>query len=446
MYTSMVYMTNLPGGWIADRILGQRRAVLYGGILIACGHFSMAVPMLGTFYLGLVLIVLGTGLLKPNISVIVGQLYGTQDQRRDAGFSIFYMGINLGAFLAPFVTGYLAQAPSFQQFLVSHGINPNDCWHFGFGAAGIGMTIGVIQYVLGARNLGSAGLHPAPAASPEAARKTKQYALFGILGTLLVIAVVGIGMGTGAIPISATQLADAAGYLLLAIVVGFFGWLFTAGGWTKEERGRLIVIAVYFIASALFWSVFEQAGSTLNLFADRNTDCTFLGYTFPSSWFQAINSMFVWSFAPVFAWIWIALGRRGKEPASPVKFSLGLLGVGLGFLILVPAAKISADGTKVAIWWLTSTYLIHTFAELCLSPVGLSAMTKLAPTRIVSMMMGVWFLGTSVGNYIGGRVAGLYSSLPLPSLFGAVGAFGIAAGVLMLIASKKLTQLMGGVR
>jgi POT family proton-dependent oligopeptide transporter len=442
MYTAMVYMMSLPGGWLADRLIGQRRAVLYGGIMIASGHFSMAVPSVSTFYLGLVLIVLGTGLLKPNISVIVGQLYAPGDVRRDAGFSIFYMGINLGAFLAPLLCGYLAQDAGFAARLAGWGFNPAHSWHWGFGAAGIGMTLGLIQYVLGGRRLGTAGLHPAPAKSPEAASALRRNALIGIVATAILIASVATAAVNGAM--SPTQIADAAGYLLLVVTVGFFAWLFLGGDWTKEERDRLIVIAVFFLAAALFWSVFEQAGSTLNLFADRSTRTVLLGYTFPSSWFQSFNALFIIIFAPVFAWMWVKLGAR--QPASPLKFSLGLIGVGLGFLVLVPASRLSEGGALVSPMWLTMTYLIHTWAELCLSPVGLSSMTKLAPTRIVSLMMGVWFLGSSVGNYIGGRVGGMYESLPLPTLFGVVAMFGIAAGVLMLVSSRKLTDLMHGVR
>jgi POT family proton-dependent oligopeptide transporter len=414
LYTSMVYMTALPGGWIADRLIGQRRAVLYGGILIASGHFSMAVPSLTTFYLGLFLIVLGTGLLKGNVSVIVGQLYGETDRRRDAGFSIFYMGINLGAFIAPLVCGYLGQMVS---------------WHTGFGAAGVGMTLGLIQYVLGSRHLGDAGLLPVPAGSPAEAAALKRSV--AIWGSLLLALVVGFGVGTytGALPVSATQIADAAGVLLLLVTVGFFGWLFFSGGWTAAERKRLYVIGVLFIAAALFWSVFEQAGSTLNLFADRSTDTTLLGYSFPSSWFQSLNSLFLTALAPVFAWIWSAMARRGTEPSSSAKFATGLVFAGLGFAVLIGPARWAEQGVLASPVWLTLTYLLHTIGELALSPVGLSAMTVLAPPRIAGLVMGVWFLATSVGNFIGGRVASFYESFALPSLFGAIAMFAIGAGL-----------------
>ena len=430
LYTSMVYMMTLPGGWVADRLIGQRRAVLYGGIIIAAGHFSMAFSSVATFYLGLFLIVIGTGLLKGNVSVIVGQLYAKDDIRRDAGFSIFYMVINLGAFISPLVCGWLGEQIS---------------WHLGFAAAGVGMTLGVIQYVLGSRSLGDAGLRPAPAKSSAAdARFRRNTALIG--GVLLVVVIgLGFGMWTGALPISAKQVADAAGILLLAIVVAFFGWLFTSSDWTAEERKKLMVIAVLFLAAALFWSVFEQAGSTLNLFADRNTRTVFLGLTYPASWFQSMNSLFLIIFAPIFAWLWLRLARSGQEPSTPAKFAWGLILVGAGFAILVWAATMAEQGIQVSPMWLTVTYLLHTWGELCLSPVGLSAMTKLAPVRIGGLMMGVWFLATSVGNFIAGRISGFYESLALPSLFGVVGLFAIAAGILLSLFVKPIKRLMGEV-
>jgi POT family proton-dependent oligopeptide transporter len=429
MYIAMVYMMSLPGGWIADRLIGQRRAVLYGGILIACGHFSMAVPAIAAFYLGLVLIVLGTGLLKPNISAMVGQLYEPNDTRRDAGFSLFYMGINLGAFFSPLVCGYLGQRVN---------------WHYGFASAGVGMTFGLIQYVLGGRRLGDAGLHPVRDASADAQARFERRAWSAVVAGLAALVLLGVSTWRGWIPLTAGQISDGAGYLLLILTVVFFAWLFLSGDWTREERRRLYVIGVFFLAASLFWSIFEQAGSTLNLFADRASHNVAFGRPFPSSWYQSANPIFIILFAPVMAWLWIKLGPR--DPSSPVKFSIGLLGVGLGFLILVPAARLSASGALVSPLWLTATYFVHTIAELCLSPVGLSSMTKLAPARIVGLMMGVWFLATSVGNYIGGQLSGLYESLPLTALFGRVGLFAVIAGVVMLAFAPKFTKLMGGVK
>jgi POT family proton-dependent oligopeptide transporter len=426
LYTASVYMFTLPGGWIADRLIGPQRAVLYGGIIIAAGHFSMAVPSLTTFYLGLVLIVIGTGLLKGNVSVIVGRLYGADDVRRDAGYSIFYMGINTGAFVAPLVCGYLGQRVS---------------WHLGFAAAGVGMVVGLIQYAAGRKHLGTAGLHPADPGSPAALARQKSDAMRWLLigGGALVL--LGGAIAAGIIPVTPTQVSDAAGFVLLAIAVGFFGWVLLSGGWTRAERNHLIVIFVLFVGYALYGSAFEQAGSTLNLFADRNTQTSVGGWEFPSSWFQSLNPLFVITFAPLFAWLWIRLARQGKDLGAPAKFSAGLLLVGLGFLVLVPAAALTTDGTRVAPTWLVVTYLLHTWGELALSPVGLSAMSKLAPVRIGGLVMGVWFLGASVGNYVGGRVAGFYESLPLANLFGYTALFAIVAGVVMLIFAKRLNRM-----
>ena len=426
LYTSMVYMATLPGGWIADRLIGPRRAVLYGGIIIAAGHFSMAVPSLTMFYLGLFLIVIGTGLLKGNVSVIVGKLYGDADIRRDAGFSIFYMGINLGAFLAPLVCGYLGQQVS---------------WHLGFAAAGFGMLIGVIQYVMGSTNLGDAGIAPAPAPTPAIAAQWKRQVQTWVGGSAAVVVLAGLATYFGVIQVTATQVSDAAGVFLLLVVLGFFGWLFFSGGWTPAERKRLYVIAVLFFAASLFWSVFEQAGSTLNLFAARSTRNEVLGYAYPSSWFQSMNSLFIFALAPVFAWLWIRLASAGHEPSSPAKFAFGLIFVGAGFAILVIPA-LSEPGTLVSPMWLTATYFLHTIGELVLSPVGLSAMTILAPARIGGLMMGVWFLASSVGNFIGGRVAGVYESFALPTLFGAVAAFAVLAGLILLAFVPSMRRLL----
>jgi len=427
LYTSMVYLATMPGGWIADRLIGPRRAVLYGGIIIAAGHFSMAVPSLATFYLGLFLIVVGTGLLKGNVSVIVGKLYGETDIRRDAGFSIFYMGINLGAFLAPLICGYLGQQVS---------------WHLGFAAAGFGMLIGVVQYVMGGTNLGDAGMDPAPAPTPAIAAQWKRQIQTWVGGGAAFVVIAGLAAYFGVIQVSATQVSDAAGVFLLLVVVGFFGWLLFSGGWTPEEKKRLYVITVLFFAASLFWSVFEQAGSTLNLFADRNTRTEAMGMTFPSSWFQSMNSFFIFIFAPVMAWLWIRLASAGKEPTSPAKFAFGLVFVGAGFLILVVPARMAEQGGMVSPMWLTATYFLHTIGELALSPVGLSAMTTLAPARIAGLMMGVWFLATSVGNFIGGRVSGFYESMALPTLFGSVAGFAIFAGLVLLLLVPTMRQLL----
>jgi len=429
MYTAMVYMLSLPGGWIADRFLGQRKAVLLGGILIAAGNAGLAIHSLATFYAGLGLVVLGTGLLKPNVSTIVGQIYAQGDQRRDAGFSIFYMGINLGAFIAPLICGYFGQ---------------NVNWHIGFGVAAVGMTCGLIQYQLGSKNLGDAGLYPVKAASPEESARQRTMLWVGLGGGGALVALAIILKVTGILQIGASTMSQAFGIILLLTVIASFAWLLVFTEWTPVERKRLIAVFALFLASTIFWSVFEQAGSTLSLFAQRNTNNVLFGFSYPASWFQAMNSIFIFSFAPVFGWLWLRMGNR--DPSSPTKFTIGLLFVGLGFAVLVPAAAASANGALVSPLWLTVTYLCHTFGELCLSPVGLSAMTKLAPARIAGLTMGLWFLSISVGNYLGGRASSLYESLPLSTLFGAVAAFAIVAGVILFVLIRPINKLMGGVR
>ena len=266
------------------------------------------------------------------------------------------------------------------------------------------------------------------------------------MALLAVLGGFGFGAYTGAIPITAKQVADGAGILLLLIVVFFFGWLFASSNWTAEERKKLYVIGVLFLAAALFWSVFEQAGSTLNLFADRNTHNVIFGWAYPSSWFQSLNSLFLIIFAPVFAWLWLRLAQAAPGALEPAPSSRSrLILVGAGFAILIWAAKMAEQGIQVSPLWLTVTYFLHTCGELCLSPVGLSAMTKLAPARIAGLMMGVWFLATSVGNFIGGRVSSFYESWALPSLFGAVGLFAIGAGILLFLFVKPIKRLMGEV-
>jgi POT family proton-dependent oligopeptide transporter len=304
------------------------------------------------------------------------------------------------------------------------------------------MLFGVLQYVAGGRYLGSAGLNPAPAESAAAAATLRGRAV--LIGSILAaaIAVFAVGTFTGILPITATQVADAAGYFLLFLTLGFFGWLFSSGDWTREERHRLYAIGALFFAAAIFWSVFEQAGSTLNLFADRNTNNVLLRFSFPSSWFQSENSLFLWMLAPVFAWLWLRLGDMGKEPSSPAKFAMALIFVGAGFAILIIPAK---QGGQVSPMWLTATYLLHTIGELMLSPVGLSAMTKLAPMRIAGLVMGIWFLATAVGNYIGGRVSGLYESFALPTLFGAVAAFSVVSALVMFALTPWIKKMMGRV-
>jgi POT family proton-dependent oligopeptide transporter len=428
LYTAAAYMVALPGGWIADRILGQRKAVLIGGILIAIGYLMLAIPGDAIFYSGLATVIAGTGLLKPNISTIVGQIYKPGDHRRDAGFSIFYMGINMGAFFAPLACGWVARSVS---------------WRAGLAVAGIGMVLGVAQYLHGFKFLGDAGLHPVHVSS-EDDRKQRivlRNVLAGVAGIAIAVLLInGLGIAT----VTAEMLNNAAGVLLLVVTGGLFAWLFLAMEWTPEERKRIAVIAVLFFASTLFWSAFEQAGSTLNFFAARSTDNRIFGWEYPPSWLQSLNGLFIWTLAPVFAWFWLRLGSR--EPSSPAKFSWGLILLGVGYLVLMFGARLTLGGAKVSPLWLTATYLFHTLGELCLSPVGLSAITKLAPARVGGLMMGVWFLSISAGNYMGGKVAAFYAAFSLPTLFLTIGLFAIGAGLVLALFVRPIVRLMGGVK
>jgi proton-dependent oligopeptide transporter, POT family len=398
-YVSSVWYLPLIGGWLADRIFGARRAVLMGGIVIACGHYSMAVNTHWNFYAGLILIACGTGLLKPNISAMVGQLYREGDQRRDAGFSIFYMGINLGAFLSPILVGFLAQAPSFRRFLSSMGFDPNSAWHWGFGAAGVGMTLGLIQYVIGRRRLSEVGRKPEKGGQGATGTQSDGFDVV-TLGLAVLGGAIGGGLGY--------RFGDA-GFLsaLFPLVVGFFtGYLAgTARLLNGDELKRVLAILILFVFSILFWMTYEQAGSSLTLFADRLTKTTVFGWQYPSSWFQSVPAIFVIIFAPMFAWLWQRLGNR--QPSSPGKFIYGLFFAGIAFVVVTIASLLGAGG-RVSIWWLVVVYLLQTFGELCLSPVGLSTVTKLSPARMVGLMLGVWFLSISIGSYIAGLTTRLF--------------------------------------
>jgi POT family proton-dependent oligopeptide transporter len=429
LYAAMVYLMCLGGGWVADRITGQRRAVLIGGICIAAGEFCLAVPSIGFFYFAIVLLMIGTGMLKGNVSTIVGQLYSKTDERRDSGFSIFYMGINLGALISPLICASVADKWG---------------WRMGFAVAGVGMLFGVVQYVLGGKHLGEAGLHPASTGDPRRDLAQRRNAVLAVWGGLGVFVAVGLLAAFGVV--SVTEISDALGWFLLAVSAVVFWWLIGSREWTPEERKRSAAVLVLFVASALFWASFEQAGSSLNLFAERNTNRYIGSFQFPAGWFQFVQPIFVVTLAPVFAWIWLALGRRRLEPPSPAKFVFGLLFAGAAFAILVPAAAVAQKGTQVAIWWLIGTYFLQTLGELCLSPVGLSATTKLAPDRAAGFMMGIWFVSIAIGNWLAGKAASLYSSMALSTLFGTVAAITIVAALLLALLVKPTVRLMSGVK
>lgn len=452
LYTMGVYLLALPGGWLADRLFGLKKSVWYGGIIIALGHFMMALPgveawiygvpamkdSLSTldttsFFLGLILIVLGTGLLKPNISSIVGQLYPEGSSKRDAGFSIFYMGINLGGFIAPIACSTVAEYDM----------------HMGFGLAGLGMVFGLIQYKLTGSSLDGFGEVPIVKTTEEIVAQKKLRSITSIIGLvgLVVVAV----LFTGLIPIDAPAIASASGTVIAIVAFGYLGYVILFGGLDKGDRNKVGVISILFLFSAMFWSGFEQAGSTLNLFAERFTDRTILGWDIPTGYFQSINSLFIIIFAPFFAALWVWLGRKNLEPSSPLKFTFGLLLLGLGFFVMYFATKIAASGDLAAPSWLIITYMLHTFGELSLSPVGLSLVTKLAPKGYGGQMMGIWFLSVALGNLFAGIIAGEASGgteeglAAMPDQFMMIVYTVMGSAVLLFLLTPVLRKMMGKV-
>ncbi len=426
-YVFSVYMVSIPGGSIADNILGQRLAVLIGGLVIAAGHFSMAFPSENSFFLGLVLVVIGTGLLKPNISAMVGQLYAPGDTRRDAGFSIFYMGINVGATIAPFVTGFLAQHSKFKSMLAGWGFNPDHSWHWGFGAAGVGMLLGLTGFVIFGKPLEKIG--QAPVRSKEGITK----AALSLAGTLVLWGIVWLSDRDGF-----TWMR----YLFILMPIALMVWF----GYSKDsELRRLGAVFFFFVGAFIFWALFEQAGTSLNLFADRFTATHVLGIEFPSSWYQSVNPFFVITLAPVFAWLWVKLGN--KQPSSAMKFTVGLFFLACAFSLMIPAAKLALEG-RVSPLWLVGLYFLQTLGEMCLSPVGLSTFTKLSPARLVGLMMGVWFLATAFGNKFAGVLSSAFGegdATHLDKFFGQQSlAVFIVAGIFLALV-PWVRRRMGGV-
>jgi len=427
LYTAAAYLVCLPGGWLADRIFGAQRSVWYGGIIIALGHFVLAIPATITFYLGLILVVLGTGLLKPNISAIVGELYPEGGARRDAGFTIFYMGINLGAAIGPLICSTLGEKVN---------------WHYGFGAAGVGMVLGLIQYRLSGKYLGAAGLRPG---SDKGLNHKQRLGLVCV--ACAIVAAVGLTLA-GVIKIDPVRLAHSTTTFIVAVAFLYFGFVLFFYKLERVEKQRVAVIVILFIAAALFWAGFEQAGSSFNLFAERYTVRTFFNYTIPAGWFQSLGPVMIITLAPVMAALWLNLARRNLNPSLPIKFGLGLIQLGVGFVIMAAAAKLVAAGQKASPVWLTMTYLVHTTGELCLSPVGLSSVTKLAPRRLVGQMMGTWFLAASLGNVIAGLIAGEFNAEAvhaMPRQYLQIVIIPTIAGILLILFAKPVKKWMAGV-
>ncbi len=434
LYTAAVYLLTLPGGWLADNIFGQRKSVWYGGILIMIGHLILAIP--GSkfiFFGGLAFVAMGTGMLKPNISTIVGDLYPEGGATRDAGFSIFYMGINLGSFLGQILVPILGE-----------GVN----WHLGFGLAAFGMFAGLVQYRLTEWHLGDAGKVP-KAKEDKPVGNSKKSNWFAIVMALFVVLLIAVLQLTGLIDLgTATGLAQSLGVVIIAITISYFAYILIGGGLTVPERKRIAIIFLLFIGAAVFWSGFEQAGSSLNLFARDFTNRNLLGMVLPAGLLQSVNAAFIIIFAPIIGALWVKLAARNLNPSTPLKFAFGLALMGLGFLVMVFAANLALEGMKPGMHFLVITYFLHTIGELSLSPVGLSATTKLSPKRYVGQMMGIWFVATSLGNLIAGLYAGGFDPeniAEIPSLFNTVFLIAIGTAIFFLALSPFAKRWMGDI-
>jgi POT family proton-dependent oligopeptide transporter len=450
LYTSSVYLLSLPGGWVADRFLSQRKAVTWGGIAITAGNVLLALPGGHCFYPGLALAAIGTGLLKPNVSTIVGQLYSDEDPRREAGFTIYYMGINIGALGAPIVCGFLAQSDWFRGFLDSHGVGAQYSWNFAFGAVALGMLAGVIQYVLSQRRMGDAGLH---ATIPsDAKRAARDRSVLGVLvGGIVVIAALCV--------VFSDQLTqELLGWLfpiILAVIsISLFVGLYRSAR-DKGERSRIIAMIPLFLGGIAFFGIFEQASSTLNLFAERNTIPKFLGFMIPS-YYQSVNSVFILLLAPVFAALWVWLGKRKKEPSSTNKFGIGMVFIAIAIAVMLPtlssekAGVIGGTGADAANFkhqvsglYLFGLYFFYTCSELCISPVGLASMSRLAPKRLAGMVMGTWFLAASIGNFIAGQAAGFSASRGHGFLYTTIIVLSLIVGAALFAVAPIIKKMMG---
>ncbi len=438
LYTMFVYLMALPGGWLADKFFGLRKSIFYGGCIIAMGHILLAFPFTETFFVGLLFIVIGTGFLKPNISSMVGEIYQPEEQvKRDAGFSIFFMGINSGALLAPLIVGYL-------------GENVN--WHYGFAAAGVGMIIGVIQYKLTEKNLGSAGLELTRLPDAEQDKKRENAIRIGLWVIGLSLAALVTLLLTKTISIDPVAFAGGSGIVIAISAIVYFIYVFTFEKLDKDERKKVFAIFIMFLATTIFYAGYEGQGSSLNLFADRYTDMFIGSFEMPASWLQSMPPMFVLIFVPLFAWLWTWLAKRKLNPITPAKMAFGLIFMGVGYLVMIGASHIMIGGEKPLPTWLIVTYMFHTFGEICLYPIGLSAVTKLSPKRLVGQMMGVFFMALALGNLVAGLYAGEFDDNAITSnpsllldLFGLIVKIMFVFGLVILIFSKTIRKLMGNI-
>ncbi len=386
IYVGMVYFMVVPGGWIADNILGHQKAVLYGAMIIALGHFTLAIPIQQTFFLGLIFVVLGTGLLKGNISTIVGKLYKEDDGRRESGYTIFYMAINIGSTLGFLVCSYLGEKIG---------------WHWGFGAAGIGMSFGVLQFIYSKKLLGVAGINPNPM---EDRRRAKL-----VLGTKISLGVMFVVIASGLLgfySIEPRGFAENFSYFLTVVAGLYFLYLFFFAGLTSAEKRNLILLGLLFVGAAAFWSGFDQSASSLSIFARDYTDLSVSGYIIPIGWLQFANPIFVVIFAPIFAGIWTHLGRINLNPALPIKFAFGLMLMAVSFVIMLFAVELAMKTAPVGMRWLILTYLLQTWGELTLSPIGLAAFSRYSPKKYIGQMFGLWFLASAIGGVLAGLLGG----------------------------------------
>ncbi|MGW7079677.1 peptide MFS transporter [Streptomyces sp. NPDC054866] len=429
VYVAMVYLMAMPGGWIGDRVWGARKTVAIASIVIVAGHLCLALPSSAMFFVGLALVAVGSGLLKANISTMVGQLYSDpKDLRRDGGFTIFYMGINLGAFAAPFAIGILGEKVN---------------WHLGFGLAAVGMALGAIQFMVGSRHLSAESSKvPNPLSAEE-----KRGVIVKTLGAVAVIAafyllvaftdVYRLTLNWALLPITV------AGLLIpIAVLVK----IKRDKELNTEEQTKMTAFIWFFVAAAIFWMIFDQGASTLSLFGDSHTSRDIFGWEMPNTLFQSLNPGFIMLLAPVFAALWIKMARSNREPSTIVKFSFALVMAGASFFVfLVPMGMATGD-TKVTMWWLVLIFLMHTVAELCLSPVGLSLTTKMAPAKYASQMMGVFFLAVTAGDSVTGMLAIAGVDLNGRGMVALEAAAAVLAGVSVYMARKKVSALMGDVR
>ncbi|MEU9375557.1 oligopeptide:H+ symporter [Streptomyces sp. NPDC048255] len=426
IYVAMVYLMAMPGGWFGDRVWGARKTVAIAGGVIMAGHFSLALPGQAMFFVGLALVAAGSGLLKANISTMVGHLYdGPQDPRRDSGFTLFYVGINLGAFVAPFVIGTVGQTVN---------------WHLGFALAGAGMALGLVQFMLGTKHLSpTSSLVPNPLSAQErTAIITKVATSVGIIAVFY--AAIGF---TGVFTLNWALVPLTLAGLLIPI--GVLVRIKRDKDLSAPEQSKMNGYIWFFVAAAVFWMIYDQGGSTLAAFAEKNTANTVFGFDFPSTWFQSLNPLFVMSLAPVFAWLWIWLARKNQEPSTIVKFAMALVLVGGSFFVFVVPMGMANGGDKVSPMWLVSIYMIQTIAELCLSPVGLSVTTKMAPQKYASQMMGVWFLAVTAGDCTTGLLSIAGVDLNGTSIIAAQAALAALAGFAIYMYRKKVQTMMGDV-